>query len=373
VGWRDVVDFTVLTAGIYVLLRWSRGARALRVTFGILALEAAALAVRSIGLLLTSYVLHGAAIIAGVVLIALFQPELRHAINRLEVTAGTSSRSNAALTGLEAIAAALCSLATAHRGAIVVLKRRDAINELLQGGVPLGGQVSVEILEAIFRKVSPVHDGASVIEGEQITRVGVVLPLSERTDLPHRWGTRHRAAVGLTERSDAIVVVVSEERGEITVIAAGECHPVTSEHGLVGVLRSYLAPPSKTTKRRVLDSQELSLLGVALAFALAIWATLVIAGNTVQIRVVSVEFTDVGRGLRVTKQTSSSVQVRLRGSSWMLATVNPADLVLRVSVAGMGAGSHTIIVNPRSVIVPFGVTADSVSPDRLSVQLAPDE
>jgi diadenylate cyclase len=163
VGWRLLVDFAVLTTAIYVVLHWSRQARALRVTFGILVLEAGAWAagrcwpradvIRA--------VLHGAAIIAVVALIALFQPELRHAINRLEVTAGTSAHRNAALTGLEAIAAAIFSLAAAHRGALIVVQRRDSINELIQGGVPLGGQLSVEILEAIFRKVSPVHDGAA--------------------------------------------------------------------------------------------------------------------------------------------------------------------------------------------------------------------
>jgi diadenylate cyclase len=294
VGWRLLVDFAVLTTSIYVVLHWSRQARALRVTFGILVLEAGAWAAVVAGLALTSFVLHGAAIIAVVALIALFQSELRHAINRLEVTAGTSAHRNAALTGLEAIAAAILSLAAAHRGALIVVQRRDSINELIQGGVPLGGQLSVEIREAIFRKVSPVHDGAAVVEGDHITRVGSLLPLSERNDLPRSWGTRHRAGMGLAERSDAVVVGGSEERGDVVVMFDGQFHPIASPSELVVVLRAAGTAPALSPRRPSFDRQELTIFGLAVALAAAIVATLVLAGNTVQVRAVPIEFANVG-------------------------------------------------------------------------------
>jgi diadenylate cyclase len=371
VTWRVFVDFAVLSAGIYVLLRWSRDARALRVTFGILALEAGALASRAAGLVLTSFVLHAAALIAGIALIALFQPELRHAITRLEVTAGRASRRSAALAGVQAIATAMFSLAAARRGAIVVVQQRDSITELVQGGVPLGGQVSVEILEAIFRKVSPVHDGAAVIEGDRITRVGALLPLSDRRDLPRRWGTRHRAAMGLAERSDAMVVVASEERGSVTVVAGGQARTVTNVEELVNVLGGKSAEGSDASRRWLPRRQDATIVALALGLAAAIWATLLVSGNTVQVRSIPLEFTNVGRGLQVVDPSATSVQLRLRGSSWMLDSADFGSLVLRVSLSGVGPGMHTVQVARDGVPLPFGVTADGVSPESVTLTLVP--
>ena len=110
--------------------------------------------------------------------------------------------------------------------------------------MPLGAEVSREILEAIFRKVSPVHDGAAVISGGRIARVGVVLPLTEREDLPKWYGTRHRAAVGLTERSDAIAV--SEDRGSVVLFDGTEGREVGGAEDLSLRLVRLAGPPRET-------------------------------------------------------------------------------------------------------------------------------
>jgi diadenylate cyclase len=228
--WQTVVDFVVLTFAMYLVLHWSRQARALRVTLWILALEAGALFAAYAGLIFTSAILHAATITAALVLIVLFQPELRHALNRLEVTLRSRRQSEVLVRGFETIANAIFSLAGARRGALVVIGRQDSVNELVDRGVPLGGQVSSEILEAVFRKVSPVHDGATIIEADHITRVGVILPMSHRQDLPAVWGTRHRAAMGLSERCDALVIVVSEERGEVTLVHDSAFERIANPH-----------------------------------------------------------------------------------------------------------------------------------------------
>jgi diadenylate cyclase len=202
-GWRGVVDLVVLATAIYFVLHWSREARALRLTLGILALEASAIVTGRVGLPVTSWVLHASALIAALILVILFQPELRHALSRLEISLRWP-RQRAVLQGaLEAVSTAMFSLAAARRGALIVIGRRDSVAELVDGGVPLGGQASPEILEATFRKVSPVHDGATLIEGDQIIRVGAILPLARTASLPRAWGTRHRPGMGLAERWDA--------------------------------------------------------------------------------------------------------------------------------------------------------------------------
>lgn len=370
--WQALVDLAVLTAAIYVVLHWSREARALRVTFGILALETGALAAARIDLVLTSWILHAAAVVAAVVLIALFQPELRHALNQLEVLAGRRLN-RGPVDSVEAIAAATFSLAAARRGALLVLQGDDAVNEMVHGGVSLGGRVSVEILEAIFRKVSPVHDGATVIVGDQITQVAAILPLSQRADLPREWGTRHRAAMGLAERSDAVVIVASEERGEVSWISDGQIQRVMNEEQLRRSLQRIAASPKAPSTWHLLSRRELGIQLLAAALATAIWATFLFTRDTVQVQNVPIQFTDVPRGVRVTEQSESAIHIRLRGSRWALRSLDREQLIVRVSLAALTPGVHRLAIGSRSLVLPVGVTLDDLQPTDVAVWLGAQE
>jgi uncharacterized protein (TIGR00159 family) len=367
--WRGLIDLFVLAAAIYFVLHWSRQARALRVTFGILALEAGAIVSTRFGLPITSWVLHASAVVAALVLIVLFQPELRHALNRLEITLRSPRRGAVLLGALEAIADAAFSLAAARRGALLVIERRDPVAELVRGGIPLGGQVSPEILEAIFRKVSPVHDGATLIEGDHITRVGAILPLSHTETLPRMWGTRHRAGMGLAERCDALVIVASEERGEVTLMHDARFETVRTSAALLDALRTLMPPPPRPSRRQAFNRRELGLLAVAAAMAFAIWASVLYTGSAVRVRTVPLEFTNVAPGLRITEQSAVAVTVRLRGSSWLLDSPATDQLVVRVSLAGLGEGDQSVEIAPALLRLPLGVFADDVSPDRVRIRL----
>src|SRR5262245_26915702 len=118
----------------------------------------------------------------------------------------------------ETVGEAVFSMASSRTGALIVFSREHSIQELVEGGVALGAEITREIIEAIFQKSSPVHDGAIVIEADRITKANVVLPLTQWTGVPKAFGTRHRAAMGLAERSDAIIVAVSEEHGEVRLV-----------------------------------------------------------------------------------------------------------------------------------------------------------
>ena len=367
--WRGLVDLVVLTAAIYLVLHWSREARALRVTFGILALEAAATIATQFGLPITSWVLHASALVAALVLIVLFQPELRHALSRLEVTLRWPRQRAVLLGALEAISSATFSLANARRGALLVIERREPVAEIVRGGVPLRGQVSAEILEAIFRKVSPVHDGATLIEGDQIIRVGAILPLSQTEALPGMWGTRHRAGMGLAERSDALVIVASEERGVVTLMHDSSFETMSTAAALLDSLRTLMPPPVRPPRRQVISRRTFGLQALAAAIACAIWIGALYTGSAVRVRTVPIEFTNVAPGLHVAGQSAVAVDVRLRGSSWLLDSAATDHAVARVSLAGLGEGAHSVAISPEFVRLPLGVFGDDVSPDRVQVRL----
>jgi diadenylate cyclase len=244
VRWQSVVDFVVLTAALYILLRWAQQARALRVALVVLGLHAAALVSRHFDLVLTSWVLDGAAILAIVVLLLVFQAELRRFFMRLDSLLNwrTQAASNLSET-YQSIAQAAFRLASGSIGALIVIVRRNAVWELVSGGITLEASVSPEILEAIFQKTSPVHDGAVIARGDRIVRAAAVLPLTERERVPSYYGTRHRAAMGLSERCDALVVVVSEERAEVTLMEGRRITRFDQEPKLAQTLEKLCAEP----------------------------------------------------------------------------------------------------------------------------------
>lgn len=369
--WQGIFDFVILVAAIYFVLRWSREARALRVTLGILALEAGALIARQVHLTITVWVFHAGAIVAAVILIVLFQPELRHALKRLEIVLARPDRRDTLAQPLGAVVAAAFSLARAERGALIVLTRRDLVSELLTGGVPLGGQVSAEILEAIFRKVSPVHDGATIIDGDRITRVGALLPLSQKDDLPRDWGTRHRAGLGLAERSDAVIVVASEQRAELTLMHDGAFEPIRTADEMATRLNALFSSQTPVRPSAVVRPSDRLLQATALGLALVIWgATFLITGDEIRMQSAPIEFMEVASDLAVVDQSAAFVQMRLRGSGWALDSANAVRLTVRADLHELGDGVHSVDITGPWPELPRGVELDDLSPRRITVRLA---
>jgi diadenylate cyclase len=136
-------------------------------------------------------------------------------------------------------------LSARRTGALIVLERRTGLDDQVESGTPLDAAVSKELLTTIFQPTSPLHDGAVLIQQGRVSHAGAILPLTLRTDLPEGVGTRHRAAVGITEETDAAVIVVSEETGSISVVLGGEMIRGLDAPRLRVVLRDALARPDE--------------------------------------------------------------------------------------------------------------------------------
>ena len=172
-------------------------------------------------------------------LVLLFQAELQHSLLRLDSIAHLRFHVPAvSIRTYDAIVAAMFEMAHSNIGALIVLTRKDPIGNLVSNGIRIDAEVSKALIEAIFRKDSPIHDGAVLIEGERIAYARLVLPLSGREDVPTEFGTRHRAALGLAEGSDALVLVASEERGQVVVIDGRDIHAMPDEAALRQALYS---------------------------------------------------------------------------------------------------------------------------------------
>ncbi|MCX6622659.1 MAG: diadenylate cyclase [Acidobacteria bacterium] len=263
-------------------------------------------------------------------------------------------------------------MAKVRLGALCVITRQDGLDEVISGGIRLNAEVSSELLEAIFRKESPLHDGAVVIDGKQVLRANSLLPLSVRTDLPLMYGTRHRAAMGLAERCDALVVVVSEERGEVTLMHNHEARVVTDGGRLMVLLERLGSRPPASLRRRLWRavSAHIGFKLAAVALASLIWAvSWMESGATIRSVSLPVEFVNIPRGMDIKDQSTDRLDVQLRGKSWMMDTIGVARLVARFNMGQAKEGATRLVLTPDVLNLPPGVIIERVTPESIHVRL----
>ena len=350
--WQSAVDFLVLAIAFYFLFLWAKETRALRLAFAIVSLYAAALTARHFDLLVTGWVLQGISLGALVLLIILFQPELRGALMHLDSILRLGLHPlGVAPEVCRVIAEAAFAMAEKRTGVLIVIPRKDSVQEIVKGGMRFGAEISKPVLESVFQKNSPLHDGAAVIEGSRVSEVCVVLPSTEREAVPDHFGTRHRAAIGLAERCDALVIVVSEERGIVSLAYGHELTPVQDSKTLVRALESsqeveHLGLRNKL-QRAFFANMKFKL--AALGLAGIIWA---VSSASIQTTVrtfsVPVEFRNVPAGMAISKQSAGRLDVQLRGNPWVMASIGATGLMVRFDLAGVAEGSHAIRVSQEA-------------------------
>jgi len=237
----DTLDILAVAFAVYWLLLLIRGTRAVQMLMGLLLLIVVRLVsewaqLATVGLILDNFFTWGV-----IIIIILFQQDIRRALARMGRGFFPAVTPREETQMLEEVVRAAQTLAQKRVGALLVLERKTNLDDMIEAGVALDATVTKELLTAIFLPYSPLHDGAVVVREGRIGQAGCVLPLTLRTDLPEGVGTRHRAAVGITEDTDAVVVVVSEETAAISVVVAGEMTRNLDAPRLRVVLRDLLA------------------------------------------------------------------------------------------------------------------------------------
>lgn len=227
VGWVEILDVAVVTLIIYQVLKLFRGTRAMQLLVGALVLIGVGIASVALHLLLLSWLFVNAAPFVVIAAIVLFQPEMRRALDqmgRLGHLGRPLSAFNPSLFSksvMESIRAAE-RLSARKTGALIAFEREVGLEDYAITGVRINGELSAEFLQQLFYPNSPLHDGAVIIRGNRVLAAGCLLPLPEEGMVRERLGTRHRAAVGLSLASDALVIVVSEETGGISLVENGK-------------------------------------------------------------------------------------------------------------------------------------------------------
>jgi diadenylate cyclase len=243
----SVVDIGITALLIYWVFKLIRGTRAVRLVIGVSVLFVVYGLAIAFGLRLLTQILQDGAVVGLFALVVIFQPELRRALERIGrvgsfgwLLSPAQSRT-AELVGTE-VARASAELSAEGHGALIVLERETGLEEVAETGVMIHGDVSADLLNTIFMPRSALHDGAVIIRDDRIVAAGALLPLAETSIYSERFGTRHRAALGITEQTDAVVIVVSEENGQISLVERARIVRNLTEVGLSRAIRGLLDP-----------------------------------------------------------------------------------------------------------------------------------
>lgn len=377
--WVDLLDIALVAIALYCGLSWLRQ-RATRSILVALVLFGAVYALaRFTEMYLTSYLFEAGFLVIILVLIIAFQEDIRRGLEQLAAWSplrsrrAFPSRATARGTITDSLVETVVRFAEQSIGALIVLRGHEPLDRHVRGGVPLDAVPSDLLLLSIFEPHSPGHDGAVIIHDDRITHMAAHLPLSnELTRLPSP-GTRHAAALGLAERSDALVIAVSEERGVISVAQRGRLEEVTSPTELKTTLQQFrdrIAPAPSTPLWRAELTHRWGLKTASVLCAACLWLLFAFRVETVQRSyVVPVEFRNVPADWSLEHSAVDRVQVSVSGPERAFDLLDPATLVVSVDLSHPQEGWQKLEVTQKNLNVPNGLVVDEIRPRVLEVQM----
>ncbi len=239
----DILDIVIVTALVYQLFHMIRGTRAVQLVIGVAILILAYAASRRFGLYTLQYVLQYLGVVIPIAVLVIFQPELRRMLEQLGRGGVLVSAFAPLGLGREETIRLVNKI-----GGLLVLERHTGLADYIETGIKVDAVVTVQLLISVFFPNSPLHDGAAIIRGNRVMAAGCLLPLSENLAVTKTLGTRHRAGLGVTEQTDAVAIIVSEETGTVTLAREGELHRDLSEEELkAALLTLFGAKPAPST------------------------------------------------------------------------------------------------------------------------------
>ena len=371
--WRVFFDILLLAAALFFLYRALHRLGAWKIVVGIFLAIVIFVVANILDLKGILWLFSNLSQVALIGLIVLFQPEIRKVFERAASFRGRGRGKD--YTGLVmVIVDTAFSLAEKKRGAIFVVPGKEPIERWLSGGLDLNATPTFPLIMSIFDPNSPGHDGALIIDGGRLTQFGVRLPLSKTDKLSSDFGTRHHAAIGLSEVSDALVVVVSEERGVITTFRDGKPQKVHDRSDLSTRLISHWETIAfhgievpKETRTRELIAQ----IGLSLIVALVFWSSVIL--GQIEIRekafTVPIEYIGIPEHLALAGDQPTEIKLHLTGPKSNLDDITPVNLSTRIDLSKALAGRQIFVVSQDNVLLPRSVRLVGASPPSIAVSL----
>lgn len=370
VKWQDVLDILVVAFLLYrcFVLFW--GTLVFRVIIGLSLLWIINLLATMLGLIVTSLILKGLGAIIVIIVIVVFRNEIRGVIsntNPMNLFFGRPVRRR--IFDYKSISDVIFSLAEGKVGALLVFMRKNSLDHLVQGGVLIDAVFSRELLFSIFDNKSALHDGAVIMDGSQIKFAATFLPLTTQQSLP-LYGSRHRAALGLSESSDAVIVVVSEESGEVSIVQEGIIKKISNKDKLSSRLEGLLEGKTQKAKKGSRMKNYAQNIGVKLIFlvlALFIWFFFAGEKESVISYTLPIEFRNLPKNIELLKISAEKAEVQISGSRRILLQLKPEQVGLSLNLENSEPGKNVFPLTSKNLFIPPGLKIIKVKPDKIAV------
>jgi diadenylate cyclase len=372
IRWQDLVDIILNSYILFRVYALFRGTRVFGILVGMAVFWLFNRLAVSVGLILTSWAMQGITAAAALIIIVVFRNEIRAVLQAktLKAVLWGLPQKTEGKGSIQAVVDAVFELASKHVGALVVFPGNEDLEEVVQSGIPWDGTVSKEMMITIFWRDNPVHDGAAVVDGDRVTQVSAILPLSRRDDLPSYYGTRHRAAAGLAEASDALVVLVSEERGQVLFARGHQIQVATSKNALLHTIMEHMVPSERMGAYPQHEKLRMAAAGLlAVVFIGAVWFSFTRGFETMTSLEVPIEYMNRDSQMEISETSVDQVRVSLGGSGALVKSVRPGQVQVRLDLSRAVVGLNTLTITPEDVDLPPGVALKEVKPHTVEVTL----
>ncbi|MDZ4165227.1 MAG: diadenylate cyclase [Smithellaceae bacterium] len=372
---QDILDIAIISAMIAITLIWFRD-RASRFVFaGVGLIGAIYLLALYFQLYLTTAVLQGFFAIFLFFLVVIFQEDLRRLFERLALWGmlrKSAPGESASRKTADILAQAVANLARKRVGALIVINGDDILDRHLSGGAILNGQLSQALLESIFDVNSPGHDGAAVINGDQVARFGCRLPLSTHAGNYDHLGLRHTAALGLSERTDALCIVVSEERGTISLAMGENLHEMASASALGAALESFYAGRAPQKKKSyVLDwlKENPREKIIAVILACFLWFFFGYQKESIQRDFhVPIDYKNVSSEWVIEEPKITGAKVTLMGPAQAFRLFSQDQLKISLDLAQLRRGANEFPLTADKLNIPSNLTLMGIRPGNIRLR-----
>ncbi|MBU0465219.1 MAG: diadenylate cyclase [Proteobacteria bacterium] len=374
IGLPDVLDILFITMVAYQLYIWFWGTKAFKALIGIVLLSGIFIVAKAWGLFLTTWVFQILWQVFVILLIILFQKEIRQMLERFNPLKTFGLKQGSATdTWISEFAGWAFDAAAKKIGALIIFERTDLVFDLITKGISMECDPQPEILNSIFYKESPLHDGAVLISKGKILKISCYLPLSAREDLPQEWGTRHRAALGLTEQCDAWVMIISEERGEISFVGDQEIQKVKDQKELSRIIEDVIlvkkeAHTNIKGKIKSWFTRRYKIKAIVFALVFILWMVLAGQQNFEKKIDLPLNFKNIPAELMVSQPKDPKISITFRGLRKDVSLLNKNNVLTSIDLFSARLGTTFYSINTGNLTLPNDrIDVVNISPARIEL------
>ncbi len=368
--WQDGLDILLNTYILFRLYIIFRGTTVFRAILRIWLLWAVGQAAINLGLILTNWAMQGVIAVAALMIVIVFRNEISGVLQGRTIKSflwEIPKRQDD--LPYQAIIESVYEMARKKIGALIVIPMYQSMDSFVQGGVVLDCQLSQQSLTGTFWPGSPLHDGACIIKGDRIAKAGAILPLATSRNIPAFFGTRHRAAMGLANQTDAMVIVVSEERGEISIFTKGHRKVINNRKTLEKILKSHTETEAGQTKS---GQQTLGLVTAAcisLIFVTALWLSFSKGTETFTIQEIPLEFSKLNQKMEITESSTSYAKLHISGARPLIDALKPDRIKINMNLSRCKFGENILPITRKNISLPPGLRLKSIEPSQIRISL----